>query len=74
MNGEDQLNMWISLAQYVRVGNSLIIDTFQNNMTTVIRLTLNILPKSVPVKNDRAKSLQKTRSTACPTVGAIGNV
>ena len=52
MNGEDQLNMWISLAQYFRAGNSLIIDTFQNDMTTVIQLTLNILPKSVPVKND----------------------
>ena len=55
MNGEHQLKMWISLTQYVGVRDSLITDTFQNDMTLVIQLTLTISPKSVPVKNNFAK-------------------
>ena len=42
MNGKYQLRMCILLTKYIGVGDSLVIDTFQNVMTPVIQLTLAI--------------------------------
>ena len=42
LNGEHQLTIWILLMQHIGVEDSLIINTFQNDMTLVIQLTLSI--------------------------------
>ena len=42
LNGEHQLRMWILQTQPIGLGDSFIINIFQNDMTVVIQLTLII--------------------------------